>query len=304
MLCQKKYDEVAYLTTHNAFNSAEDNFQFPNQTYNITSQLESGVRALMIDVYDDAGIPVVYHSFSILGSVPLYDIFLEIKDFLDMHPNEIITVILECYTNANSIENQLQQSFLYDYLYIKDANLPWSTLEDMIISNKRLVIFSDENDGNINQPWYHYIWDYAVETHFSVNNINNFSCNFNRGDSLNDLFIINHFLTDALFGYGLYNESSVVNSNPFFINRIIDCQIQHNKFPNFITVDFFELGDAFAVVDHINDLNTYNQQENFNNRKLVAVIDILGKYRFSIKKAELLFYLYNDGSVEKIIILD
>ena len=38
-LCDKKYNEVAILTTHNAFNSSEDNFQFPNQTYNILNQL-------------------------------------------------------------------------------------------------------------------------------------------------------------------------------------------------------------------------------------------------------------------------
>ena len=33
-LCSKQYNEVAYLTTHNAFNSDEDGLSFPNQTYN------------------------------------------------------------------------------------------------------------------------------------------------------------------------------------------------------------------------------------------------------------------------------
>ena len=68
-LCDKKYNEVAFLTTHNAFNSSEDNFQFPNQTHNILNQLNAGVRGLMIDVYDNNGTPMVYHSFSILGSI-------------------------------------------------------------------------------------------------------------------------------------------------------------------------------------------------------------------------------------------
>ena len=34
-LCSKKYNEVAYLTTHNAFNSSEDGLLFPNQTNDI-----------------------------------------------------------------------------------------------------------------------------------------------------------------------------------------------------------------------------------------------------------------------------
>ena len=42
-LCSKQYNKVSYLTTHNAFNSDEDGLLFPNQTYNIESQLNDGV---------------------------------------------------------------------------------------------------------------------------------------------------------------------------------------------------------------------------------------------------------------------
>ena len=47
--------------------------------------------------------------------------------------------------------------------------------------------------------------------HYSVNTINNFTCNFNRGNPINDLFILNHFVTDANLGYGLYTESDDVS---------------------------------------------------------------------------------------------
>ena len=104
-----------------------------------------------------------------------------------------------------------------DYLDIYIHSLSWATLQEMIDNNTRLVILSDENDGSNNQSWYHYIWDYVVETHFSVNTINDFTCDFNRGTSTNDLFILNHFITDATLGYGLYNESNDVNSNPFLL---------------------------------------------------------------------------------------
>ena len=278
-LCSKQYNEVAYLTTHNAFNSDQDGLLFPNQTYNIASQLNDGVRGLMIDVFNDLfGTPVVYHSIIALGYIPLSDIFNDIKIFLDNNPNEVITIILECYVSANDIEDEINQSGLSNYLYTHNAT--WPTLQNMIDNDNRLVIFSDVDDASSSQDWYHYVWEYAVETHYSVGNINDFTCDFNRGDPLNDLFIFNHFVTDATLGYGLYNESNNVNANPFFINRALNCQTQTNKFPNFVTVDYYELGDGLAVVDQLNGVtstSSINISEQNPERKLLTIKDMLGR---------------------------
>jgi len=275
-LCSKQYNEVAYLTTHNAFNSDQDGLLFPNQTYNIASQLNDGVRGLMIDVYNDLfGTPVVYHSIIALGYIPLSDIFNDIKIFLDNNPNEVITIILECYVTTNDIEDEINQSGLSNYLYTHNAT--WPTLQNMIDNDNRLVIFSDVDDASSSQDWYHYVWEYAVETHYSVGNINDFTCDFNRGDPLNDLFIFNHFVTDATLGYGLYNESNDVNANPFFINRALNCQTQTNKFPNFVTVDYYELGDGLAVVDQLNGVtstSSINISEQNPERKLLTIKDM------------------------------
>ena len=303
-LCSKQYNEVAYLTTHNAFNSDQDGLLFPNQTYNIASQLNDGVRGLMIDVYNDLfGTPVVYHSIIALGYIPLSDIFNDIKIFLDNNPNEVITIILECYVTANDIEDEINQAGLSNYLYTHNAT--WPTLQNMIDNDNRLVIFSDVDDASSSQDWYHYVWEYAVETHYSVGNINDFTCDFNRGDPLNDLFIFNHFVTDATLGYGLYNESNDVNANPFFINRALNCQTQTNKFPNFVTVDYYELGDGLAVVDQLNGVtstSSINISEQNPERKLLTIKDMLGR-ETEVKNNSILFYLYDDGAVEKRIIV-
>jgi hypothetical protein len=303
-LCSKQYNEVAYLTTHNAFNSDEDGLLFPNQTYNIASQLNDGVRSLMIDVYDHFGTPTAYHSVFALGTIPLSDIFNDIKTFLDNNPNEIITIILECYVTSNEIENEINQSGLSNYLYAH--NSAWPTLQNMIDNDNRLVIFSDVDDASSLQNWYHYVWDYAVETHYSVGTINNFTCDFNRGDPLNDLFIFNHFVTDATLGYGLYNESNDVNANPFFITRALDCQTQTNKFPNFITVDYYELGDGLDVVDELNGVtstSSINITEEKSERKLLTIKDMMGR-KTEARSNSILFYLYDNGDVEKRIIVE
>ena len=259
-LCNKRFNEVAYLTTHNAFNSSQGNFSLPNQNLNIVSQLNDGVRGLMIDVYDSFGTPTVYHGSPILGSQPFIDYLNQIHSFLTNHPNEIVTIILECYTDANSIEDVINQSGLNNFLYTYNPIDGWPTLQTMIDNNERLVIFSDEDDANPSQQWYHYVWDFAVETHYSVNNQNDFTCDYNRGDSLNDLFIFNHFVTTPL-GTGDQNASNAANSNPFFINRVLQCQQEKNKFPNFITVDFYELGNSMDVVNQLNELiNSINER--------------------------------------------
>ena len=303
-LCSKQYNEVAYLTTHNAFNSDEDGLSFPNQTYNIASQLNDGVRGLMIDVYDHFGTPTAYHSTFLLGTIPLSDIFNDIKTFLDNNSNEIVTIILECYVTANDIEDEINQSGLSNYLYTHNST--WPTLQSMIDNDNRLVIFSDVDDASSSQNWYHYVWDHAVETHYSAGTINDFTCDFNRGDPLNDLFIFNHFVTDATLGYGLYNESNDVNANPFFITRAQNCQNQTNKFPNFVTVDYYELGDGLAVVDELNNLTTtsnINQMSTISKRKILSVRDIIGRETES-KNNSLLFHLYDDGSAGKKIIIE
>jgi hypothetical protein len=85
----------------------------------------------------------------------------------------------------------------------------------------------------------------------------------------------------------------------------LDCQTQTNKFPNFVTVDYYELGDGLAVIDQLNDITTsaINITEQKTERILVAIKDMLGREP-EVKNNSILFYLYDDGYVEKRIIIE
>ena len=235
---------MAYLTTHNAFNSKQDRYLFPNQKSNIAEQLNNGVRGLMIDVYDDNGSTVVYHAYKFLGSQLLSVYLNDIKYFLDNNPNEILTIILETYTSSNAIENEINKVGLLKYLHTQDVNSLWPKLQTMIDSNKRLVILSDKNDANEKQNWYHYMWNFAVENKYGEIN-----CEFNRGNPENNLFIFNHFITSLT---GNKENANKVNSFKYLMNHITNCKDLKNKFPNFITVDFYEIGESIDVVSKLN----------------------------------------------------
>ena len=256
-LCFKKYDEVAYLTTHNAYSSFEAGFYLPNQNFNITSQLNDGVRAFMLDVYSENDQLVLYHGVSQLGSSLFSDVLNEFKTFIDDNPNEVITLILEDYSSIIELSDALFTSGIIQDLYEHDEVIGWPTLQEMIDLDNRIVLFSD-NEVQNPPSWFHFLWEHAVETHFSNASIDEFSCDFNRGNSQNDLFILNHFITNfelVLGNLELYNQQvEEINSNPYFIDRVYDCESQKNKFPNFITVDFYDVGDCLEVVNILNEL--------------------------------------------------
>jgi hypothetical protein len=250
-LCNKKYNEVAFLTTHNSFNTSADGFNFPNQNLTIQEQLELGVRGFMLDVYNLNGTSTVYHAKKMLGTAPFASNLRDIKQFLDDNPNEVVTIILECSVTANEIENDFKSAELIPSLYSHQGE-SWPTLKEMINNNTRLVLFTDKDDAVADQSWYHYIWDHAVETHFTVHKPSDFNSKFNRGDSANELFILNHFETKSLLGTGNKKAAKEVNTNPFFMNRVLNCYRETGKFPNFITVDFVEIGDGMNVVNELN----------------------------------------------------
>lgn len=254
-LCDKKYSEVCFLTTHNAYNAGDDEFLLPNQNKSITTQLEDGVRALMIDIYlSEEGVPSVFHSFEFLGSESLESVFAKIKNFMDRNPNEVVTLIIECYVGVEIIRESLMSSGLFDLLYTKQSAQDWNTLQEMIDNKTTLVILSDCNDATSTDAWYHYVWDLAVETDFSNNTVQDLDCMYNRGQADNDLFILNHFITDPVYGVGQTNISAMINSNPFFIDHVLECEATKQKEVNFLTVDFYELGNSLQVVNELNNI--------------------------------------------------
>ncbi|HIA06291.1 MAG TPA: phosphatidylinositol-specific phospholipase C domain-containing protein [Flavobacteriales bacterium] len=250
-LCDKRYDQVVYVTTHNGYNYSPT-FQLPNQSYPVSQQMVDGVRAFMLDVYDVFGTPTLYHSLIALGSEPLEDVLIDIKDFLQANPNEVLTIIFEANISASDMETVFTSSGLNSYLRAQPLGQPWPTLQQLIDLNERLVVFSDVDDGGPGQEWYHYMWDHCVETDYANNSQADFSCDFNRGDSVNSLFILNHFITNQFTGTGELDSSIIANSNPYFLNRANQCIAEKGKLPNFLTVDFYDVGDVFDTKDQLN----------------------------------------------------
>lgn len=246
-LCGRAFDAVSYLTTHNAMSNATERFIAPNQTHPIARQLRDGVRGLMLDLHDDRGVVSLCHGVCSLGRRPLVEGLCAVGQHLDEDPGAVVTLILESYVPVAAMEPAFREAGLLDDVHTQALGAAWPTLGEMVRSGRRLVVLTDRDGGT--RPWLHDVWDYAQETPFSAAAPSELSCRPNRGDAGNALFIFNHFLT-MLSGFP--HLARMVNFNPFLLERARACQAARGRLPNFVTVDFYEIGDASAAVSALN----------------------------------------------------
>jgi hypothetical protein len=247
-LCARRYDEVSYATTHNAMSNAEDGWQSPNQNFAIARQLDDGVRALMLDVHEFGDGIFLCHGFCQLGNLPLDDGLAIIARFLHSHRGEVVTIIFESYTTAANIAAAFEASGADEYVHAHAAGTPWPTLRELIDSNQRLIVVTDRDGGT---GWYMDVWQHAFETPFAAETTADLTCDLGRGDATNPLFIFNHFVTNPL---AVPAEAPTVNGDPFLVERARMCMAARGHLPNFVTVDFYDVGSLFDAVRSLNGL--------------------------------------------------
>ncbi|MFE0106227.1 hypothetical protein [Streptomyces sp. NPDC059009] len=281
-LCDKRYDEVAYLATHNAMSTTADRFIGPLQDPDITAQLDAGARGLLIDTTtwetpDEVAErlqladfpPDMKEQISLLikranpprpglwlchavcraGAIPLVETLRSIGGWLDAHPGEVVTLIVQDAIDGERTRTAFRQAGLERLVFTPDADpgRPWPKLGDMISSGRRLVVLAEQADGPA--PWYRNFYRYGMETPFSYTSPQQMACVPHRGGTGKRLFLLNHFITDK---GGSRLDAAVVNQRAFILDRAHRCARERGRPVNFIAVDFATIGDARGAVDTLN----------------------------------------------------
>ncbi len=261
-LCNLRYNEVSYPTTHNAFNAArsKQRWTYPNQKYDLPRQLKDGIKAFMIDVHYYNGpnkklraqkTVMVFHSFAVLGYRPLDDILDMFVAYLDANPNEVVTFICQCSVTPNDFAKIVEQHPIYRYVHAQPKNEPWPTLGHMVSSGKRFVFLIDRTDSS-SKAWQHQQYDYGFENPYSNQSLKRYNCNLKpQADTTKALYIFNHFLTGT-FARRCKNRKA--NSYEVLMGRVKQCQAAVGKRINFLTVDWYHSGHLFMVVDELNGI--------------------------------------------------
>jgi hypothetical protein len=250
-LCGRRYDEVTYATTHNGMSAAAEGWIHSDQRFGIARQLQDGVRALMLDVWDYQGEPYLCHGGACAtGKRKLVDGLADIASFMDEHPREVVTIIFEPYVNPQWIHDALVDVGLDHELHVQTPGQPWPTLGQLIAAHHRLVVFTEHDGGAY--PWFHDVWQYAWDTNWEFYAPADMTCAPNRGHVESSLFIFNNILVTDDEAEQLAQQ---INVAPFLLTRALQCQAESGKRANFVAVDYYDVGDVFAVVRTLNGLD-------------------------------------------------
>jgi len=189
------------------------------------------------------------HGFCELGADPLMPMLRQVRDFLVMNPNEVITfVIQDEAVTPKDIEKCFMESGLVDFVYRGDVKPPWPTLRKMISTDERVIVFAENNSAGV--PWYHQAYDFMQETPYKFHNPDEMSCRSNRGTGSASLFLINNWIETAPAPKP--SNAQIVNAYDFLLKRAQECERERHMLPNLLAVDFYKTGDLFKVVETLN----------------------------------------------------
>jgi hypothetical protein len=256
-LCARPYDQVTFPGTHDAYDDVMEGFQSPDQTYPIAQQLADGVRVLHLEMKpnlpnDDQAL--LCHGLCAIGQKPLADDLGAVKTFLDAHPDEVVTLLTEAVNlTTDVVASAFQSSGLLPYVRTQAEGQPWPTLGAIIQSGQRVVVFyvDQTSTGGTRFPWLLDRFTWTWETPWDNEVLTDFArCNADRGTQGNDLYVVDTYLEDLPIETAA--NAARVNPNPFLLDRVLYCQRTTGARPNFVMVNYYEVGDVLPDVDVLN----------------------------------------------------
>lgn len=246
-LCDRSFDEVAFAVAHNAMNVAAEGFTVPNQHLGYEQQVVDGIRGFMLDVHDDAGVPTLCHFSCNLGSEPLATGMERFAALLDAWPDEVFVFVIEDHVEAEPIVAAIEAAGLVDFV-VPEVPAEWPTLGEMIDADTRLLITHEEQRPG-SPAWYPATYDLAWDNDYASESVEDFDCDVLRGDPANDVFLLNHFLTQ---GIGSEELAAEANPHDVLLDHVDRCEAETGDLVSWLAVDFVDVGDVVGVVGELN----------------------------------------------------
>ncbi|RKU45748.1 hypothetical protein DL546_008294 [Coniochaeta pulveracea] len=248
-LCSRQYSNISHIGTHNSA------FVGPllqhNQYISVTEQLNMGVRMLQAQTHKwiNDRIEMCHSTCIELDAGSLEEYLAPIKTWLDGNQNEVVTLLL---TNPDSIPvmnwgTVFAAVGLDKYAYAPGTNLSmseWPTLQSMINSGKRLVVFMDYHADTTVVPYILDEFTYFFETPYDVTDSSFNQCTNDRpggGDSYaaEKMYIVNHFLDiEGPLGVKIPDRIHAprTNSVASIMAQADLCYGKWGRLPNFVLV--------------------------------------------------------------------
>lgn len=253
-LCGRAYDAIAFAGTHDAYASVANGVYAHDQTYSLTRQLQDGVRVLHLEILPYNGDPWLCHAICGLGGQSLVSALNEVRAFLDASPTEVVTLLTESsQITTDQIAAAFDAADLKKYARAHELGDPWPTLGKMIQDGERVVVFhaDQSSTGGSAFDWMLDRFAWTWETPWDNETSTDFArCGADRGTKGNAIYVVDNYLENLVVETP--DNAALTNDDPFLVDRVLHCQQTESTLPNFVMVNFYEVGDVFQVVDVLN----------------------------------------------------
>ncbi|CAI0390716.1 unnamed protein product [Linum tenue] len=245
------FNKYAFLTTHNSFairgeppGTGIPRVTTTSQEDSVTQQLNHGVRALMLDLYD--------------FKEPAMETLKEIEAFMSSNPSEIVTLILEDNVKTpNGLSRIFESSGLKKYWFplskMPQGGKDWPSVKDMVASNQKLIVFTSDRSKQ-QAEGIAYQWNFMVETQYGSGGLTG-NCRNRResaplGDKTRSLVLVNYFGTVPVADVSCrYNSRGLME-------MLGKCYLSAgNRWANFVAVDYYKRSNGGGVFEAVDKLN-------------------------------------------------
>jgi hypothetical protein len=193
--------------------------------------------------------PYFCHTVCEIGATPMTPTMQRLNDWMDAHPREVIVLFIQDSVTPADTAAVLEKTGLADKAYVHPDGAAWPTLQEMIDSNKRLVVLMENEGGGDQYPYLHQGFDLVQDTEYTFKTAADFDCSLKRGQPDSPLFSVNHWLASFT---KLISSAEEVNVYDVLKPRIDECEIERGRKPSMIAVNWYDRGDLFRVVNELN----------------------------------------------------
>jgi hypothetical protein len=196
--------------------------------------------------------PYLCHGLCEIGATELQPELVAVRAWLDAHPREVVTFIIEDAVTPADTAAVFDRAGLTPLVRTQPLGQPWPTLGQMIDSGHPVVVMMERHGGGSAYPWLLPAFSYVQDTPFTNPTVADLRCDRLRGTAESPLLLVNYWLANFR---SLVTDARKINALGVLGPYLARCEKERGMLPNFVAVNFFEEGDLFRAVDQLNGLS-------------------------------------------------
>jgi hypothetical protein len=194
-------------------------------------------------------VPYLCHALCELGATRWDSEMTAVRQWVVAHPRDVVTFFVQDEVTPADTDTVFRTAGLLPYVHTQLPGQPWPTLGQMIDSGRRVVVLMEQHGGGTQYPWLLQGFDWVQDTPYANPTVANLTCRLERGSPTDTILLINHWLGGVT---SLVTDARKINARDVLLPELRRCESERGQLPNFVAVNFYDLGDLFSVINTLN----------------------------------------------------